>query len=224
VTWSTDETADSRVEYGTAPGALTSSATGPAGATAHSVALTGLAPGTTYYYRVRSGDASGNAATSPAAASPPATFATTVTSFPAATAIETGTLRSGNAAALASDNNVFYAVNSTTVAPRTSAWYASFTGVPAGLSDLALSYRGKNNRSCTQTVSVWRWSDGTWQQLDSRAVSTTEISTPALTPPGAAGAYVDAATGELRVRVRCTGPTANFYSSGELMSITYRRP
>jgi hypothetical protein len=72
-------------------------------------------------------------------------------------------------------------------------------------------------------VAIWRWSDGTWVQLDSRAVGTTETTTPTLTPPGAPGTYLNAA-GELRARVRCTGPANTFFSSGELMSITYRRP
>ena len=48
----TNESATSRVDYGTTT-ALGSSATGAAG-TSHSVALTGLASGTTYYYRVTS--------------------------------------------------------------------------------------------------------------------------------------------------------------------------
>ena len=64
-----------------------------AAVTAHSVRLTGLTPGATYHYRVRSADGAGNATTSPAAASPPATFAVPlapVAKFPAATVIETG--------------------------------------------------------------------------------------------------------------------------------------
>ena len=223
VTWTTDEPSDSRVDYGTAQGSLTSNAANANAVTAHSVTLTGLTPGTRYYYRVRSADSSGNARTSPDAASAPATFSTTVTAFPSAVAIETGTLRGGTATALASDNNVFYEVNSTTTAPRTSAWYGRFTALPADLTDLTLLYRGKNSRNCTQTVAIWRWSDSTWVQLDSRAVSTSEVTTPTLTPPGSPATYLSAA-GELRVRVRCTGPSANFFSSGELMSITYRRP
>ena len=43
------------------------------------------------------------------------------------------------------------------------------------------------------------------------------------TPPGAASGYISA-TGEVRVRVRCTGPTANFYSRGDFMRIVYQRP
>jgi glucose/arabinose dehydrogenase/chitodextrinase len=64
ITWSTNEPATSRVEYGltNSYGSLT-----PLDATlvtAHSVALVGLAPNTTYNYRVISTDAAGNQAVS----------------------------------------------------------------------------------------------------------------------------------------------------------------
>jgi hypothetical protein len=222
VTWTTDEASDSRVDYGTAPATLGQSASDAARVTAHSVRLTGLVPGTTYHYRVRSADAAGNAATSPAAASAPATFAVPVapvTKFPAAVVIETGTLRGGNAASLNADDNVYYQVNSTTTGTRTSSWYGSFTGVPASLSNLQVTYTGRNSASCTQVIAAWRWTDSTWQQLDSSSVGNTETTRANLVPPGAAGNYVSP-TGELRVRVRCTR-TANFFASGELMRITY---
>ena len=219
VTWTTNEASDSRVTYGTAPDALTQTVPDAALVTAHSVRLTGLAEGTRIYYRVRSADAAGNATTSPADASAPASFVTPRTQLPAATAIETGTARAGNAASLIADDNNFFQINSTTTGTRTAAWYGSFTSVPATLTGLRVTYRGLNSRSCTQTVAIWRWSDSTWQQLDSRAVSTTEVTIADLAPAGAAGAYVSA-TGELRVRVRCT-TTANFFPSGEVMRIAY---
>ena len=191
--------------------------------TAHSVRLTGLTAGTTYHYRVRSADGAGNATTSPLAPAAPATFKTWVTAFPATAAIETGTLRAGPASRLAADDNVLYQVNSTTVAPRTSSWYGSFTGVTAGAANLKVTYDGRNSRSCTQTLSAWRWSDSTWQTFDTRAVSTTDVRIGDVDPPGASAGYVTP-TGEVRVRVRCTGPTANFFSSGDLMRIVYQRP
>ncbi len=220
VTWTTDEAADSRVDYGTEAGSLTQNATDGSAVTAHSVRLTGLTAGTTYFFRVRSADGSGNATTAPAT---PLSFKTYVAQTPAAVAIETGTLRAGTAAALATSNNTFYEVNSTTVNPRTSSWYGSFTGVTAGSSNLKITYEGRNSRSCTQTLSAWRWSDSTWQQFDSRAVTTADVTVGDATPPGAASGYISA-TGEVRVRVRCTGPTANFYSRGDLMRIVYQRP
>lgn len=142
--------------------------------------------------------------------------------FPAATVIETGTARAGNAASLAADDNNYFQVNSTTSGTRTSSWYGSFTGAPSGLSALKVSYIGRNSRSCTQVIAAWRWTDSTWQQLNSSAVANTETAHNDLVPPEAAGAYVSP-TGEVRVRVRCT-TTANFFASAELLKLTYVRP
>jgi len=64
ITWNTDEPADSRVNYGTSPSALTSHGVGASSTTTHSVVLTGLAPLTTYFYTVTSADAAGNSASS----------------------------------------------------------------------------------------------------------------------------------------------------------------
>jgi glucose/arabinose dehydrogenase len=64
ILWTTNEAADSRVEYGTttAYGSTTTLETNLV--TAHSQAVTGLAPATVYHYRVHSKDAAGNAAVS----------------------------------------------------------------------------------------------------------------------------------------------------------------
>jgi hypothetical protein len=64
ITWTTDETSDSEVQYGTAPGSYPSSENNTSMVTSHSINLTGLSQNTTYYYRVRSEDASTNARTS----------------------------------------------------------------------------------------------------------------------------------------------------------------
>jgi hypothetical protein len=62
VSWNTDEPATRRVEYGPTTGY--GSVSEPAGlATAHSVNLPGLSPGTTYHYRIVARDAAGNATT-----------------------------------------------------------------------------------------------------------------------------------------------------------------
>ena len=187
--------------------------------------LTGLTPGTTYHYRVRSADAAGNATTDPAAASAPATFRVpqAVTRTPAAVALETGTLRAGGASALAADDNAYYQVNSTTTGTRTTSWYGSFTGVPAGLSDavgdlpraqLALVHAGDRGLA-----------------LDRQHLAAAQLVAPSrtrrrrkadLVPAGAPAGYVSP-TGEVRVRVRCT-TTANFFASGELMQLTYEAP
>jgi hypothetical protein len=64
--WTTNENADSQVEYGTTTGYGTlTPVTNPAppGATTHAVALSGLTANTTYHYRAKSKDAAGNPAT-----------------------------------------------------------------------------------------------------------------------------------------------------------------
>ena len=60
IQWTTDEVADSQVEYGTTSGYGTFSAPNSALVTAHAMGLNGLVANTTYHYRVISKDAAGN--------------------------------------------------------------------------------------------------------------------------------------------------------------------
>ena len=69
--WTTDEVSDSQVAYGLSPASLTGSIAQSQNVTSHAVSLTGLAPDTTYYYRVTSTDGSANTSTAPAV---PASF------------------------------------------------------------------------------------------------------------------------------------------------------
>src|SRR3989338_989114 len=64
ITWTTNENADTQVEYGltTAYGNLTTLNTSPV--TSHTQTLSGLTPSTLYHYRVKSKDASSNLTTS----------------------------------------------------------------------------------------------------------------------------------------------------------------
>ena len=70
VTWTTDEPATSRVDFGTSAGALSSSEEDLSLTTAHELHLTGLDADTTYFFRVSSTDGFGNTAVEPV---PPAT-------------------------------------------------------------------------------------------------------------------------------------------------------
>ena len=94
----------------------------------------------------------------------------------------------------------------------------------SALTNLRVNYKGNNSASCTQTVAIWRWTDRTWVQLDSRSVSTTEIAINYLGPSGTLANYVSTTgSGELRVRVQCTR-TGNFTGRGDLMSVVYDAP
>ena len=64
IAWATDEASDSQVEYGTTAAYGSSTPPNTSMVTAHSQALTGLVGRTTYHYRVKSKDATGNLATS----------------------------------------------------------------------------------------------------------------------------------------------------------------
>ena len=81
ITWNTNEAADSRVDYGADPNALTASQSGSTLVTSHSVQLTGLKPTATYYYRVSSKDAAGNSSTDPVPPTAPRSFTTSPLTF-----------------------------------------------------------------------------------------------------------------------------------------------
>jgi beta-lactamase superfamily II metal-dependent hydrolase len=65
IVWSTNETASSLVRYGIATGSYTNTASNASLVLNHLIALSSLAPTTTYYYVVESTDATGNTTTSP---------------------------------------------------------------------------------------------------------------------------------------------------------------
>jgi hypothetical protein len=181
-----------------------------------------LAEGTTYRATVVAGarDLAGNELETSRAW----TFGTmsTVTAFPDAAVIQSGYLRSGSATSLRADDNVFYDVGSTTGSTRTVAWYGRFTGVARDLRSLRVTYRGRSSASCSQTVSVWRWTTGSWVGIDSRTVGSTEVLVDR-SLSGALTDYVNSA-GEVRVRVRCTSGTQAFFNGGDLLRLTITRP
>ena len=76
ITWTTDESSDAQVAYGTSARSLSLNAGSSSLVTSHSVTLTGLTSNTTYYFRVSSADGSANTATSPQSPAPPASFTT----------------------------------------------------------------------------------------------------------------------------------------------------
>jgi serine protease AprX len=192
----------------------------------------GLAASTTYTARVTTAakDAAGNPLTAEklwsfaTAAAPVGPVA--VTASPGAATVETGAPRSGAAANLGADDDVYYQVSSTTTGSRTTAWYGSFTGVSNALSNLRVSYTGKNSRSCTQRVEIWRWTTSAWVQLNSQTVGGNDVAITSLAPAGTLADYVSGTTGdgELRIRIRCTTTTGSFFSSGDLLRIAYNRP
>jgi subtilisin family serine protease len=154
---------------------------------------------------------------------PPPPPLSTVTATPASAAIVAGTLNAGSASSLAADDSALYRVNSTTSRTRSTSWYGSFTGVPSTLSDLRVTYKGSNSRSCSQVVEIFRFSNSTWSALDSRSVGRTQVLISDVAVPGTLSEYRSSG-GETRVRVRCSTTAGTFIASGNLLRITYKRP
>src|SRR5205085_10804748 len=95
ISWTTNESSDSQVEYGTTTAYRRSSPTRRSSDPSHSLALSGLSASTTYNYRVKSRDAAGNLATSGnftfiTAAPPPDTTPPTITSVTASNITSSG--------------------------------------------------------------------------------------------------------------------------------------
>ena len=135
-------------------------------------------------------------------------------------------MRCGVGANLGADDNSYYEVNSSSSGNRTTQWYGGFTGVTNSLTSLRVSYVGKNSRSCSQTISIYRFSTGKWVDLNTRSVGTTEVAVLDLLPSGTLANYVSGSSGdgEVRVRVRCRTSSGSFFTSGDLLQITYGRP
>jgi hypothetical protein len=76
IEWTTDEPADSRVDYGTTTGSLSLHVSSGTPVTSHSLLLAGLTPNTTYYYRATSVDGANNSATEPSPPGSPLSFTT----------------------------------------------------------------------------------------------------------------------------------------------------
>lgn len=152
-----------------------------------------------------------------------ATFSAPVVSefFPSSFTIVVGSAQGGTAASLAADDDAYLVVGSTTKGARTATWYGTFTGISNATTSLAATYRGKASLTCTQGVSMWRWTDSTWVLLDSRSVGTTEVQVSSLTPPGTLADFVSgtSGSGDVRVRVSCSTATASFSISGDLMRL-----
>ena len=151
---------------------------------------------------------------------------TTAVAYPSSTAIHAGTLRSGDASRLRSDDDAYYAVNSTTSGTRVAEWSATITYVSNSLTSLTVSYKGKSSASCTQRLSIYNWTSASWTKIDERTVGTSEVGV-ALNVGGTLANYVSGTSGDgdVRIRVRCArGDSVNFYTSGDLMRVTYKKP
>lgn len=91
------------------------------------------------------------------------------------------------------------------------------------LSSLRVTYKGKNSRSCSQTIKIRNWTTSSWTLLDKRTVGPSETRIRGLVPPGSLADYISGSTGNGKVwlQVGCQTSTGSFQASGNLMKATY---
>ena len=139
---------------------------------------------------------------------------------PASMTISTGIAGSGNYTNLATDNASYATINSTTSGTRTTDWYATVTiaEAPASVTGLTIVYNGKQSRSgVLQKTYLFNYSSGAWNQVDSRNVSTTDVTVTY--SPAVPTEYVSV-TGLIRVRVLSTYNNRNFTTSADYVHYT----
>ena len=138
---------------------------------------------------------------------------------PSSATILSGTVNSGTFGNLATNNSSYYVVNSTTTGTRKIDWYGSvkITQAPSTVSKLTINYDGKNSASKTQILYLYNWITAAWVQIDSRTVTTTDIT---ITNTQTAPAKYISTTGEIRLRVYSSAGTANYTCSGDWLQFT----
>jgi glucose/arabinose dehydrogenase len=143
---------------------------------------------------------------------------------PSSVTINGGSLRSGGAASLAADDGSFFQVNSQS-SPFRIAWYGTMSGVPNSATNLRFTYSGSNSAPCNQTLSTFNFTNKTWLSLDVRTVGPAEVRIADLTPSGNPADFVSGTSGSgnvrLRVQCRASNSTGAFFSSGDLMELSY---
>lgn len=145
INWTTDEPADSQLEYGTTPSFGSSTTLDTTLVTSHSQSLRGLTASTTYYFRVKSRDAAGNLATSGSS-----TFTTASAPGPGS---ETVSLIRQDCTGF---SNCYTSL---------AAWGAAFGGINFAASGCALG-----NLVCANKIAVAQI-DGPWSSSDTTAVT-----------------------------------------------------
>jgi FtsP/CotA-like multicopper oxidase with cupredoxin domain len=137
-----------------------------------------------------------------------------------------GTTNSGTYANLALDDAKYYKLNSTTTGTRTTDWYGQFSAVPAGATNLTVTYKGNNSVTANQKVYIWNWAGtGSWVQLGAAAgtsVGPLDASVTATSPATYVGAGAN--YGLVRIRVLTTGGATNFVTGANLMKLVYDAP
>jgi hypothetical protein len=138
---------------------------------------------------------------------------------PTSTTILSGTLNSGTYGNLATNNSSYYVVRSTTSGTRKTDWYGSTTisQPTSSVTKLTINYDGRNSANKTQVLYLYNWVTGSWTQIESRNVSTSDVL---ITNSQTAPANYISTSGEIRLRVFSSGGNKNYTTSGDWLQFT----
>ena len=141
---------------------------------------------------------------------------------PSSAVVYFGSLSGGDASKLGADDDAFYEVDAASAAAD---WYGRVTGVPNGLTSLAVTYSGKASATCDQLIGLYNWTIGEWIRIDARTASTAEDAAT-VSPSGTLADFVggESGDGDVAVRVRCTrDDSTGFSASGDLLKVSFGR-
>ncbi len=143
----------------------------------------------------------------------------TKTYYPASVTMLIGTIGSGTYANLAADDASYLVVNAARSGNKYyTNWYGSTT-IAEVPTELTITYNGKYSTSRTQTLYLYNFSSGTWTQINSGSVGTTDVTkTYTTTSP----ANFVSATGEIRLRVSANGRSSTYSCYGDYLAYTIK--
>lgn len=169
--------------------------------------------GTTIITAYQNGD---NSFTPAAAVTQNFVVRTSFTYSPSSTTILSGSGCNCGLGNLATNNDVYFKVNSTTIGTKKTDWFGSVTinQQPSTINKLTINYDGKNSTPLTQVLYLYNWNSADWVQINSSSVNASDVF---LTYTENNPTNYISTNGEIRVRVYNSGSSSSFITFGDLM-------
>ncbi|HXF56454.1 MAG TPA: S8 family serine peptidase [Actinomycetota bacterium] len=181
---------------------------------------TAVVNGTTYYYRVRAVDTSGNESAPSEEAS--ATPNPQVKGYaPSSVTVSRGSALGDPLSNLASSDDLYYRLASQKVGKKHRVdWYGEFVVDVTGVTKLTVSYEGHYSRTASQSLYVYNFDTGSWVRLESRNVGTTDTTSTYATA-GNPDPYLSS-DGRVRLRVEASASTSfTAYADRQRIAVEY---
>ena len=138
---------------------------------------------------------------------------------PTSVIVTSGAIGSGTFANLASNDASYLRINSTSTGTRTIDWYAStiVSQTASSIAKLIVNFDGKNQSNKTQLLYLYNFTSSAWDQIDSRSVSTTDVT---ITYEQANPINYISSGGQIKLRVYTSGGTQNYVSNTDWVQFT----